>query len=486
MLRSTRSGSAASRVRGSRATYESVTHQPADQARGERDAERRAVQQRRQHQADDAAGELVHAHPRRRAPDALGLDVVADDPLIRSARDVHPELQQQRRGPQPAERRCERQRDDPRYRERDAERGRTAAGGRRARGGDRTRNPAATCTTAATHAPTAASSAYELTACGASAETRSCSTTPSTAVHTTWIPNQNVPRAEMRACVPVVVERVDVVGRGRDRSRAARRPRRRAGGARRLRDPRWSAASSRSASTAPARAAAPAAAGSCARRRAWSRTRAPARPPPARSRTRCRWRRARRRARRCARRAPGKRASYASTAASAIVSAKSLLRAIRSRRPAALANGMSDVRYTKRSPGHASSARSTFVPPSSAASITRTSRPARCARTSAPPITATPSIPAPSHASSTTSSVAHQASRTKRLGPSVFGLSGARALTRVPIASANSPSTRPPAVITARIAAPFCAAVADTAKGGVGLPVPPPYHPGQCHGVPSW
>jgi hypothetical protein len=91
------------------------------QARRERDAERDAVQQRGEHEADDAAGELQHAHPRRCAPDALGLDVVADDPLIRSARDVHPELQQQRRDPQPRQRRRERQRDDPRNRERHAD-----------------------------------------------------------------------------------------------------------------------------------------------------------------------------------------------------------------------------------------------------------------------------------------------------------------------------------------------------------------------------
>ena len=72
--------------------------------------------------------------------------------------------------------------------------------------------------------------------------------------------------------------------------------------------------------------------------------RAPARPSGGRSRRRCRWQPARRSSTTLCSGASGKRAAYASTSANAIVSARVALRAIRSRRPAAVTNGKSEVR----------------------------------------------------------------------------------------------------------------------------------------------
>ncbi len=190
---SSRSGAAASRARGRPRTC-SVGHQPArHQAGRERGAQRDAVQQRGEQNPHHAARELVHAHPRRGAADPLGRDVVGHDRLVRAAGEVHAELQQQHRGPQPAQRRRGRQHDAAPARPAPRRRRRTRAGGRPAPGaGRRTRRPRS-APARRSRAPTAASAAYESTACGPSALARSCSTTPSTAVQTTWIPNQNAP-----------------------------------------------------------------------------------------------------------------------------------------------------------------------------------------------------------------------------------------------------------------------------------------------------
>ncbi len=117
---SSRSGTATSCARGRPRTCSSVTSHPTTRHSASAAPSADAVQQRGEQNPHHAAGELVHAHPRRRPADPVRRDVVGHDRLVRPARQVHAELQQQHGRPEPAQRGCRGQRDQRRHGQRDA------------------------------------------------------------------------------------------------------------------------------------------------------------------------------------------------------------------------------------------------------------------------------------------------------------------------------------------------------------------------------